>query len=670
MRNVTRGGRGRVFGAVGALAVLASVISACGDEAPATPPLPACAVPASEGRVLPLEATGGRPFGGFGAISSAGNDRYLLDYPEPQRSEMLDLLFKPGHGAALQILKAEIGGDGNSTDGSDASHMHTRDRIDCDASYQFWMMQEAKARNPDIKLAGLPWSAPGWIGDGRWWSQDAIDYQLAWIDCAGQKGLTIDYMGGRNESGYDRDWFIAFRKALRERYPAVQLIGADAIAPVVWDFAWALVDDPELASSVDVVGVHYADNPPAEVLALGKPLWVSEDGGGDGMLRRLNRRFLDGRYTGFMNWPLITACSDQVAYGGGGGLIEAREPWSGHYVVRPYLWQMAHVTQFTEVGWSVPEGAGGDLGDTPEQGSYVSYLSPDGADLTVVLETQGATEPRDVTLVLGAGFPTAPLNVWRSKLLSTAEADWLVADCQVEPVDGRVRLTLPPGQAVTLTTLTRGGHGVTTPPPTAPFPLPFQNDFEADAPGQEGRFVAAQHGAFVVAPCAGGRAGQCLEQQAPQPPIPWITRVAPPFALLGDATLTDVTVRTDFLLDGPGGVTLFGRYRGQSHVLPTWHDGYQLQIASEGTWSLVRSREKTSAVLAGGTCPPIEPGTWHTLELGLRGTTLEARLDGVALGQATDDTFTSGLVGLGCGDGTKDSGWSKNQFDALAVTAP
>ena len=27
-------------------------------------------------------------------------------------------------------------------------------------------MEEAKARNPDIKLYGLSWAVPGWIGDG------------------------------------------------------------------------------------------------------------------------------------------------------------------------------------------------------------------------------------------------------------------------------------------------------------------------------------------------------------------------------------------------------------------------------------------------------------------------------------------------------------------------
>jgi hypothetical protein len=41
----------------------------------------------------------------IGAQSTAGTARLLRDYPEPQRSDILDLLFKPQHGASLQHLK-------------------------------------------------------------------------------------------------------------------------------------------------------------------------------------------------------------------------------------------------------------------------------------------------------------------------------------------------------------------------------------------------------------------------------------------------------------------------------------------------------------------------------------------------------------------------------------
>jgi galactosylceramidase len=42
-----------------------------------------------------------------GAQSTAGTARLLYDYPEKQRAEILDLLFKPSYGASFQHLKVE-----------------------------------------------------------------------------------------------------------------------------------------------------------------------------------------------------------------------------------------------------------------------------------------------------------------------------------------------------------------------------------------------------------------------------------------------------------------------------------------------------------------------------------------------------------------------------------
>src|SRR5689334_18974514 len=64
----------------------------------------------------------GRVYDGIGALSAGASSRLLIDYPEPARSQVLDYLFRPGYGAALQVLKVEIGGDTNSTDGSEPSH--------------------------------------------------------------------------------------------------------------------------------------------------------------------------------------------------------------------------------------------------------------------------------------------------------------------------------------------------------------------------------------------------------------------------------------------------------------------------------------------------------------------------------------------------------------------
>src|SRR3569833_1646986 len=68
-------------------------------------------------------AAGGRTFDGVGALSAGATSRLLVDYTEPERRRVLDYLFTPGYGAALQILKVEIGGDTNNTDGVEPSHL-------------------------------------------------------------------------------------------------------------------------------------------------------------------------------------------------------------------------------------------------------------------------------------------------------------------------------------------------------------------------------------------------------------------------------------------------------------------------------------------------------------------------------------------------------------------
>ncbi len=106
----------------------------------------------------------GRMFDGLGAASAGASSRLLIDYPEPQRSQILDYLFKPDYGAALQHLKVEIGADVNSTDGSEPSHMRTPADHDSTRGYEWWLMAEAHKRNPNIILEILPWGAPGWVG--------------------------------------------------------------------------------------------------------------------------------------------------------------------------------------------------------------------------------------------------------------------------------------------------------------------------------------------------------------------------------------------------------------------------------------------------------------------------------------------------------------------------
>ena len=60
-------------------------------------------------------------------------------------------------------------------------------------------MSEAKKRNPDIKLYGLPWAFPAWVGNGTGnpyaYPNMTADYVVKWVDGAKTVyNLDIDYV--------------------------------------------------------------------------------------------------------------------------------------------------------------------------------------------------------------------------------------------------------------------------------------------------------------------------------------------------------------------------------------------------------------------------------------------------------------------------------------------
>ena len=364
-------------------------------------------------------ASAGLTFGGIGAISGGGgNSRLLTDYPAAQQQQILDYLFKPDYGADLQILKVEIGGDTNSTDGSESSIEHTSGAINCSSGYEWWLMEQAKALNPSIKLYGLAWGAPGWVGS--FWTTATINYLVSWLNCATSHGLTINYLGGWNERGYNISWYEQLRSTLNaDGYSAVQIVGADSD----WSIATDIADNPTFASAVSIIGVHYpctggdggsADTCPANATAegTGKPLWASENGsqdlnGGAGaLIRSIVRGYTDAELTGYINWPLIASIYPDLPYDDD-GLMLANQPWSGAYSVGESLWATAQVTQFTQPGWQFLNSGSGYLGGAESNGSYVTLKSTDGTDYSTIIETTTATAAQTVDVDVSGGLSTA-----------------------------------------------------------------------------------------------------------------------------------------------------------------------------------------------------------------------------------------------------------------------
>jgi O-glycosyl hydrolase len=618
---------------------------------------------------------GGRIFDGVGAISGGGgNSRLLVDYPEPQRSQVLDYLFKPGYGAAVQLLKIEIGGDANSTDGAEPSIEHTKGTVNCTAGYEFWLAQQAVARNPDIKLIGLPWAAPGWIDSGgNYWVQNSIDYLIQWLDCAKSNGLTVAYLGGRNEKHHDKAWSEKLRPALNAHgYGAVKVISDDSVG---WKVADDMQADPAFKSAVDIVGVHYpcgyksaatTCNSTANAIATGRPLWASENGsldvdsGAAALIRSITRGYIDGKMTAYLNWPLVAAITPNLPFATV-GLAVAPSPWSGAYRLGKETWAIAQVSQFTQPGWRFIDSASGYLGGDRANGSFVTLKSPNGRDYSTVLETAGVTAAQTVTVKVSGGLSTGTVHVWSTNLDSSNPADYFVKQADVTPSSGSYSLTLQPGRVYTLTTTTGQGKGTATSPASHGFPLPYRDNFDGYAVGTEARYVADMQGSFEVRNCLNGRTGRCLQQVAPVKPIEW-QGDSDSYALAGDTAWRDYTVAVDVNLQQAGTVELVGRANTQARP-QSKQAGYQLRIADTGAWSVVKNdTTATLTTLASGTTTALGLGKWHTLSLDLRGSTIVAKVDGRTLATVSDSSYGAGQVGFGL------VGYQTDQFDNLAVT--
>ena len=74
-----------------------------------------------------------------------------------------------------------------STDGTEPSHMHSREDLSCSRGYELWLLAEARARNPAIATYALAWGAPGWLNEGAFYGNDTITYWVNFLDCVVQR---------------------------------------------------------------------------------------------------------------------------------------------------------------------------------------------------------------------------------------------------------------------------------------------------------------------------------------------------------------------------------------------------------------------------------------------------------------------------------------------------
>jgi len=624
----------------------------------------------------------GRVFDGLGAASAGASSRLLIDYPEPQRSQILDYLFRPGYGAALQHLKVEIGADVNSTDGSEPSHMRSASDHNSRRGYEWWLMAEAHKRNPNIILEILPWGAPGWVGaksNGKatLYTPAMAGYVADFIKTAKRDyELDIAYAGLWNEKVFDLGYLRELDRRLKSEHLATQIICCDEYSGEgtgPWAIADEMLKDPEVNAAVAVIGVHYPLVDGKIITAesarkTGKPLWSSEDqpngGGGPFVSRewavggrilahRYNQNYLEGSMTATEIWSPITSYYDNLA-APNSGLMYANTPWSGNYNVQGTIWATAHTTQFAQPGWQYLDSASGYL---PEKGSYVSLRSPDKKNWSVILETIDARHPQTVKFRLTGGLGEGEVHLWETNNSRTFEK---VAD--LKPVYGAFIYTFDPDSLYSLTTTSGQGKGTAQPPPAANFPIPYADDFEKTELEHTPKYLADQDGAFEVRPCV-GRTGRCLEQVITKIPVSW-GPLPGPFTMAGDSDWKDYNVAADVRFLSTAPAAIMGRI-DSADVFKDYQahepSGYVLRLNPNGAWELSSAEFKKPVVTLASGSVTIDRNKWHRLELRFRGGQIVAALDGAALATVENSVHTHGMFALG-------TEWDRIQFDNVAVT--
>ena len=338
-------------------------------------------------------------FNGIGGLSGGGATSVLLTnkYPEKQKDEILDFLFKPKFGASLQIVKVEIGGDSQSTDGTETSHMHSPDDLNYERGYEWEILVEAKKRNPNIKTYGLAWAYPGWVGGPEQnpspFSHPDLtaNYILKWLQGAlDVYNIRIDYIGIWNERDSNGTYVKFLRETLdKNGFQSTKIVAKDGYR----DICDEVKLDKGYEEAVDIIGLHYPsdyDNY-TSCHSLNKPIWASEESssyddlnGAACWARIITSHFAINEMTSSIMWNLVGSYYHGTNWYAS-SLLTAVQPWSGYYETdMPVVWATAHVTQFTEVGWKYLD-VGSGSGELPNGGYYTSLISPSMDEFTLII---------------------------------------------------------------------------------------------------------------------------------------------------------------------------------------------------------------------------------------------------------------------------------------------
>jgi galactosylceramidase len=632
------------------------------------------------GQSISINGAGtGRAFDGVGSVSGGGaTSVFLKDYPEPQRTQLLDYLFKPKFGASMNTLFFEIGGDCNATQGSEPSHMHTANDQNYQRGYEWWLIKEAKARNANLTLDGVAWGCPGWVGGGNFWSTDMQNYYVSWIKgLKSTYGFNLDAIGCRNESGTNYTFPVQFKALMKSNGLTTKLHGFDNWGSTKWDFVPQFNSNAALKDAIDVMSAHTTCDGSASVSdamkALNKPIWDTEEHAYKSgylceqlIVNDANKNYINSKITKTVFWYLIEAYyeienfHDQT-------MAMSNEPWSGHYQINPGLWGYAHYNQFVDLGWQYIDGACGNLSGG---GTYVTLKSPANTDFSVIVETYGSTSTQTLNFTITGGLPTnKTLCVWRSKT-----NDYFSKQADITPTNGTFSISVDGASIYSISTTTgqQKGTFATAIPASKPFPPVYYENYDHYTHPEQFGYLPYYHadinGVFEIANRPDGTSGKCLHQVLTAKANSWANEWAP-FTIFGNTSWADYEVSADVYFDpkSSGYAAVMGRVNYVGDGYHAYPKGYYLKLSSNGAWALMMASSTSSSTagssLASGTATLT--GSWHNVKLQFSGSTITGYIENKSVCTSPNASFAKGMAALATGDpsGSRTSAY----FDNLII---
>lgn len=601
-------------------------------------------------------------FDGIGIVAGAGSARLLYDYPDPQRSLILNALFDPNVGLNPATLKIEIGGDGMGTMGSEPSSQHSSsESAVANRGTQIWLAQQAKAINPNIKIYALPWSFPGWLRSsssdpypftGN--PQPAANYIRDWIIAVQTTaGVKIDYIGIWSDV-WDDVLSVAYVKTLKQTLTTAGLTSIKLVCSDIngWNCASLALTDPDLFNAVDIFGAHDLPGTNQDPNITGKTLWRNwMNTGGTGttitapkVAYNINNNYIAANMTSTFSFASVGssyATLPEWNY----GVILADSPWSGFYKYTPNFFALIHTTQFTKVGWSHLN-VGSGSGDLTFGGNYVTRVDASGTWAWSTVIVKGGSNPASLaseyaTFSLGPNLAgaTTSVNVFTSCFGSTGtNVSFLQGPNQIPVNNGNFSVWLLSNCIYTLT----NGNGEYVQPvypqmlvPTA-FPLTGNDDFMSGTPNGPGKYWADMNGAFEIVDDP--QAGRGLQQKANAPYAPATRRMTDtvPHTIMGDPTWEDIDFSIQVYLTSQSDIAGVG-VRCNAFNDTEGIDGSTGVDAMPGVWFFFSTlgykisynlKPSIQPARSGTFAQPITANSWHTVRMIARNTSVIGLIDG------------------------------------------